>query len=74
MSKKIDIQEALKRNLLVDPKVLAEVLRVVQELKASGVTGGEGYNLVSPFSTHTFGHGLEEAVRDEKNTQVHRCR
>ena len=74
MSKKIDVKDIIKKNLAVNTQRLAEVLKIVQDLRAKGITGGAEYNLVSPFSTHTFGHSSEESAEKEKPSHSHRCR
>ena len=74
MSKRIDVKDMLKKNPAVNTEKLAEVLKIVQELRASGISGGAEYNLISPFSTHIFGHMSEESVGEEKISHSHKCR
>ena len=50
MPKKLDIKELLEANPSVDAEKLAETLKVIQELKQSGVVINRGYDLAIPFS------------------------
>jgi hypothetical protein len=50
MPKKLNVKKLLKANPSVDPTRLVEVLKVVQELKKTGVIVTAGYDLTLPFS------------------------
>ena len=61
---KWNVKKALQKNRRVDTRKLAEVLKIVKELGASGITGESEYNLISPFSTHKPGHNSQQATED----------
>jgi len=50
MPKKLNIKELLKANPSVDAEKLAETLKLIRELKQSGVIVNRGYDLAIPFS------------------------
>jgi hypothetical protein len=50
MPKQLNIKKMLEANPSVDSKTLVEVLKIIKELKQSGVVGSSGYNLALPFS------------------------
>jgi hypothetical protein len=47
---KIDLNKIVKNNPDIDPGDLAQNLKIIQELRKSGVNVGPNYNLGSPFS------------------------
>ena len=61
MNTRMNVKEALKKNRRVDAGKLAEVLKIVKELGAKGITGVADYNLLPPFSTHKPGHNTHES-------------
>jgi len=46
----IDLNKIAKNNPRVDAEDLAQNLKIIQELRKSGVNVGPNYNLGSPFS------------------------
>lgn len=50
MPKKLNIKELLKANPSVNAEKLAETLKMIRELKQSGVIINRGYDLAIPFS------------------------
>jgi hypothetical protein len=50
MPKQVNIKKMLEANPSVDSKALVEVLKIIKELRQSGVVGSSGYNLALPFS------------------------
>ena len=74
MSGKINVKEILKRNPAVDTQKLAEILKMMQELKAEGVSGGAEYNLVSPFAPHKPGHISQESGEEGQIHHSYKCR
>lgn len=49
MPKKINLQEILKKNQHIDPKKLAEAIKLTEQLRNLGVTR-RGYRLDSPLT------------------------
>jgi hypothetical protein len=50
MPKQINLKKMLAANRSVDAKKLVEVLRIVKELRQTGIPTVSGYNLTLPFS------------------------
>jgi hypothetical protein len=48
--KKLNVKKLLKANPSVDAKKLLEAIKLMRELKESGVVPRSGYNLALPFS------------------------
>ena len=71
MITQIEVKDILSRNRLIDPNQLAEILRIIKELRASGIRGESHYNLISPFTTHKPGHFVSKERHEE--SKVSRC-
>jgi len=69
MPKKLNIKELLKANPSVDPEKLAEILKLVRELKQSGVVVNRGYDLAIPFSKRVV-----QADDSRETSQIHKRR
>ena len=64
MPKKLNVKKLLEANPSVDADKLMETLKLIRELKKSGVIVNSGYDLAIPFS--------KRVVQVDENRQVNR--
>jgi len=62
--KKLDIKKLLKANPSVDAEKLTAALKLIRELKKSGVIINSGYDLAIPFS--------KRVVQVDENREINR--
>ena len=64
MPKKLNVKKLLEANRSVDADKLMETLKLIRELKKSGIIVNSGYDLAIPFS--------KRVVQVDENRQVNR--